>query len=364
MPKIIIIGAGLAGLTAAIELSRQGYEVVVLEKKELPRHKVCGEYLSYEVMPFLKEMQIDIPERPMINRFILSTASGNSIECNLPLGGIGISRKTLDLALYKKAVSLGAEIKFNDKVREVKYLNGQFELTTSKGEQYQADQVIAAFGKGAGWMSYSDMQQEGRLVQLGVKQYFEHPMADDLVVLHNFKGGYCGAVKVEDGSVDVAYMVRQDIFSQYKSPERLEKALLHANPFLKDILVNGTEILDKPLTVSNFQLGNKALVKDHVLYAGDAAAMIPPASGNGMAMAIWGGRLVAGSCHLYFQNGLERSELERHYQSAWQKKMRRRLIWGQQFQKLMGSTWPAEAAMGVLKTFPAILPKLISLTHD
>ena len=44
--EVLIIGGGLAGLTAAIHLSKKGFEVIVIEKNEFPKHNVCGEYIS------------------------------------------------------------------------------------------------------------------------------------------------------------------------------------------------------------------------------------------------------------------------------------------------------------------------------
>jgi len=48
---VLIIGGGLAGLTSAIHLSKSGLKVSLIEKNEFPKHKVCGEYISNEVLP-------------------------------------------------------------------------------------------------------------------------------------------------------------------------------------------------------------------------------------------------------------------------------------------------------------------------
>ena len=45
MEDAIIIGGGLAGLTCAILLQKNGYEVTLIEKKKYPFHRVCGEYV-------------------------------------------------------------------------------------------------------------------------------------------------------------------------------------------------------------------------------------------------------------------------------------------------------------------------------
>ena len=50
--EVLILGGGLAGLTAAIHLSKLGLQVTVIEKNGYPKHKVCGEYISNEVLPY------------------------------------------------------------------------------------------------------------------------------------------------------------------------------------------------------------------------------------------------------------------------------------------------------------------------
>ena len=55
----IIVGGGLAGLTCALHLSQQNCSVLLLEKYSYPHHKVCGEYVSNEVLPYLNSLGID-----------------------------------------------------------------------------------------------------------------------------------------------------------------------------------------------------------------------------------------------------------------------------------------------------------------
>ena len=51
----IIIGGGLGGLTTAALLAKGGREVLLIEKKTYPFHRVCGEYVSNEVQGFLEK---------------------------------------------------------------------------------------------------------------------------------------------------------------------------------------------------------------------------------------------------------------------------------------------------------------------
>ena len=51
--NVVIVGGGLAGLTSALHLTQSGLGVTLIEKNPYPRHKVCGEYISNEVLPYL-----------------------------------------------------------------------------------------------------------------------------------------------------------------------------------------------------------------------------------------------------------------------------------------------------------------------
>src|SRR5437868_7443463 len=106
MNDVIIIGGGLAGLVNAILLADAGLDVVVVEKKRYPFHRVCGEYISNEVLPFLRKIGADPePCKPAhIDKLFLSSASGKAIQLPLEAGGFGISRYTFDNYLYWLAI--------------------------------------------------------------------------------------------------------------------------------------------------------------------------------------------------------------------------------------------------------------------
>ena len=85
----IVIGAGPAGSTAAIELSRQGRSVAILEKAPFPRRKVCGEFLSATTAPILRHLGIEESWRaragPEVRRVALF-AGERIVEAPMPAG--------------------------------------------------------------------------------------------------------------------------------------------------------------------------------------------------------------------------------------------------------------------------------------
>ena len=109
---VIIVGGGLAGLCNAIHLSKFNKKVLLIEKNEYPKHKVCGEYISNEVLPYLAFLEFNPFDfgAVKIDKFQLSTTNNQLISAELPLGGFGISRYKLDFELLQKAIQTGVII--------------------------------------------------------------------------------------------------------------------------------------------------------------------------------------------------------------------------------------------------------------
>src|SRR3954462_11686749 len=109
---VAIIGGGLAGLTLSLQCVDSGRKTILFEKETYPFHKVCGEYISLESLPFLKRLSVPIEEfdLPFIKKLQLTDGKGKLFEFDLPLGGFGISRYKLDNALYEIAKSKGVNV--------------------------------------------------------------------------------------------------------------------------------------------------------------------------------------------------------------------------------------------------------------
>ena len=194
---VIIVGGGLSGLTAAIHLSKSGLKVLIIEKQSFPRHKVCGEYLSQEVLPYLDWLGLDLFQKnpAIIKRVEVSTIRGNLIKSKLEQGGIGISRFTLDTFMLEKAITNGC-ILMQDTVLSINQLELSARVLTEKHGLIRARKVLAAYGK----RSNLDLSQNRPFLRkdsswLGIKAHYRGNFPTDLVALHHFRGGYCGVSK-------------------------------------------------------------------------------------------------------------------------------------------------------------------------
>jgi flavin-dependent dehydrogenase len=363
--EIVIIGGGLAGLVCAIHLCKLGYKVVVIEKTTYPQHKVCGEYVSNEVIPYLEWLGCDPVElAPIhINRLSLSSKTGATIECVLPLGGFGVSRYTLDYFLYQKAISMGCEF-ITDKVLNVIFEGEVFSITTAASGRYICKLTIGAYGKRSGLDQY--LQRRfifKKSPWLAVKAHYKGEHPDDLVGLHNFEGGYCGVSKVEHDRINICYLTDYQNFKKYKNISDFQEKVLHKNPRLKDALGNATLLFDHPLTISQISFDKKDPVCKHILMIGDTAGLIHPLCGNGMAMAIHSAKLCAEACAKFMDGKINRNELEKYYSKAWNKNFKGRLTTGRLLSGLLRNKSLYMPLMSVLINYPSLLPLIIKKTH-
>ena len=362
----IIVGGGLAGLTAGIHLARHRLRVLLLEKQAFPHHKVCGEYVSNEVLPYLQGLGIEIealkPSR--LHRFMLSTKDGKTISCNLPLGGFGVSRYALDHYLYQKAMESGVEV-VQGQVTEIYYKDNAFTVITDDEKRYSGRLVIGAYGK----RSNLDKQLHRGFVGkkspwLGIKAHYEADFPADLVALHNFWGGYCGLSQVEGGVVNACYLAHYESFKQYKNTHDFRQHVLCQNPFLKSFFGNARPLFDKPLAISQIDFSQKQSVENHVLMCGDTAGLIHPLCGNGMAMAIHSAKIASELIIRYHYGEIKsREALENKYSTAWNTAFKKRLFTGRLVQSVLQKPGMTSVLLKGLQFYPSLLPMIVKQTH-
>jgi flavin-dependent dehydrogenase len=363
---VIIIGGGLAGLTSAIHLSKSGLKVILIEKNEFPKHKVCGEYISNEVIPYFESLGLKISDlKPSnIDKLVFSDANGKIISCQLPLGGFGISRYLLDNYLFDKAKEQGCQI-IQDSVIDIQFIENEFYISTSNALKLKSKIAIGAFGK----RSNIDQKLNRDFIQkkspwLAVKAHYSGKFSTDLVGLHNFEGGYCGVSNVENNIINICYLVDYEAFKKHKNIEEFQSEVIYRNPNLKSIFESSNLLFEKPLTISQICFEKKATVENHILMIGDTAGLIHPLCGNGMAMAIHSAKIASELTIDFFNKSINsRKELEEKYIQQWKTNFKSRLAMGRVLSKIVQHEKLASFLMQLLVLFPFMLPIIIQKTH-
>jgi len=369
----------LAGLACSIRLTRKGIKVILIEKNTYPFHRVCGEYISNEALDYVKSLGVNPFDfgAVSLDKFWLSSPSGNKLELDLPLGGFGISRYTLDYELSKIAKKEGVQVwegifvKEVSKGREERGVRSEnnsnenkFLIETSNGT-VESQIVIGSYGK----RSNLDTQLQRDFASknfpyIGVKYHLKTDlMPNNVIALHNFWRGYCGISRIEDDKFCFCYLSHKDNLTDFKKVENIEKQLFTENPFLSKILKEAEFVYEKPEIINQVSFSPKKLIEDDILMCGDSAGMITPLCGNGMAMALHSSKILSDLLIFYFANQIDFDNLKKQYQKQWNSQFQLRLKAGRTVQRFFGGRKSSELLINTFKYVPSVARKVVSLTH-
>ena len=370
MNDVIIAGGGLAGLFNALLLNRAGLQVTVIEKKSYPFHRVCGEYISNEILPFLDHLGIDVFSlgASAIKRLEITATSGARFSQLLDLGGFGISRYTLDNYLYQLCEAEGVKFMLDTRVEDVRFVDNAFEVALANNV-LTAPLVIGAFGK----RSNLDSKLKRafflkRSPYVGIKIHARIDFPDDLIQLNSFRNGYCGVSKVEGDRYCICSLAHRDDLRQQGSLEALQEAVINRNQYQKEIFRNAELLMDKPEVINEVSFEKKQPVENHIFMSGDTAGMIAPLCGNGMTMAIHSAKILSDLISQNYHPGkpftpLARTTLEQTYRRAWNRQFARRLWVGRQLQHLFGNNRLMHIAIQAMNGMPSAANWMVKQTH-
>lgn len=154
---VIIVGAGLAGLSAAYVLAQAGVEVVVVERGDYPGAKnvTGGRLYVNPVRQYLPEIWATAPlERHVTSELVTMMSPDNSATMRFrsekfnrpPYHSYTVLRATFDRWLAARAEEEGAMLVPKNRVDEIIKENGRVIGVVTGGEELGADVVIACDG--------------------------------------------------------------------------------------------------------------------------------------------------------------------------------------------------------------------------
>ena len=184
MNEFVIIGGGVASLSAAIQLANKGIKSILIEAGTYPRHKICGEFLSPESLSILENWKI-IPSIK-INTFNLASEK-QTFSFNLPRLAGSISRNVLDESLVEIAQKNGVTVLTNTKVVALTKLSTTFEVVLSSNKTLKCSQLIIGTGRVAQLLQTDKNKKKVQFPYIGIKAHFKgvcHPKSIHFLQLH------------------------------------------------------------------------------------------------------------------------------------------------------------------------------------
>lgn len=357
--EVVIIGGGPAGSAAAITLSRRGVPVRLLERKADAHHKVCGEFISVEAAHYLAGLGVNLAAlgaEPIHNARFYNGES--ELNFPLPFTAWSLSRYRLDSALLEQAKLAGAAVELGSTVRHLTRAGEGWELLTRNRFGHRsavsAKAVFLATGKHElrGWKRRPHAKHHHDYI--GFKMHFrpgtwpQNPW-QDTVEVHLFHGGYAGLEPIEQGGVNLSFLIRQDLYKAWDWPGVLEW-LSATSSHMKQRLAGLTPCWPAPLAISGVPYGYLH-PPDHALPGlfplGDQTAVIPSFAGDGIAIALHTALLAAS----VFASGGD----SRAYQRLAYADLTRPVRHAEQLANLLSYRLGRKAAFMCARRWPAVL---------
>jgi flavin-dependent dehydrogenase len=373
MHDIVIIGAGLAGSSLAAELAGRGWDVVLLERRQLAQqHKVCGEFLSPESQDSLRAMGLydavaALGPAPMTDAVLLSRR-GVQLRVRLPGRAWGVSRFALDAALMEAAAQRGAAVRLGAAVSAVQAEQGSYEVIISgRGDattSVRARAVVAACGRHPppGLRTSADAPH-ARPSYVGVKCHYAGLDLPAEVRLYLFDGGYVGLCPIEGGRANVCMLVDRATFAQAGSVPAMIARAGELNPTFARHLAGGRALPEAAVAVAPVDTGRPAAPWDRFARIGDAAVMIPPLCGDGMAMALRGAELCAPLAHAFLRGDRSLAAWQAAHCAAWHHEFDGPVWIGRQLQHLLSLPGVSGTLLGIGALLPPLSSRLVRATR-
>lgn len=370
---LVVIGAGLAGSCIAAAAARQGYQVVLVERRQGSQHKVCGEFLSPEAQASLAALGLHATVAALapaeITKALLVSRHGLRLPIALAGTAWGVSRRALDAALSDAAGAAGAQVQEGVTALAVEHGSDGYTATVRNAEgehsTLEARAVIGAYGRHTSPTLRPRVHAVGSAsTHVGVKCHYSGVNIGPEVRLFLFDGGYIGLSPIENGHANLCLLATQDAFRRAgASIAGMFAAAICGNPRLANDLAGGTLVAGSEVAVAPVDTGLVPAIWDEYARVGDAVAMIPPLCGDGMAMAIRSAELCAPLALDFLAGRSSLADWEQAYRTAWQSELSGPLRTGRRLQAMLSLPWANDGLLGAGKLLPAAAERLMLATR-
>jgi len=185
---VIVVGAGPGGSATAIHLAKAGLNVLLLEKSEFPREKVCGDGMTPRAVRELARLGVDLGGLGWKRTRGLRIHAGRAQYLmewpeltDFPSFGMTVRRSVFDQFLAEEAVRAGARLLTGTTVQDPVLTGNRITGVASKdGRWFEAPVVVGADGNSARLEIAMGLHRiESRPMGVAQRAYFTSPMAGE-----------------------------------------------------------------------------------------------------------------------------------------------------------------------------------------
>lgn len=313
---VIVVGAGPGGATSAMVLAQAGFDVLMLDRSDFPRDKICGDAVPAEAFQILSKYgmreQIDAAiergEFYPVYKMRVVAPNSRALDADFIYEDDGLiscicPRIYFDNMIYEHAVASGAAFR-KAQVKEPIIENGRVvgvvARVNGKTQEIRAKVVIGADGVTstiARKIRPSQDKHEKHHRAIALRAYIddidELPQQIEFFLYDDILPGYAWIFPIGDGRANIGLGMRVDKFEG--ADEKLEAMLdrFLTFPDIKTRLKRGGEL--KEIATWQLNFGSQKIQRafDGALLVGDAGGHIDPLTGGGISNAIITGEIAA-----------------------------------------------------------------------
>lgn len=307
---VAIVGAGPAGSTAAIHLATHGHSVLLIDKEDFPRDKVCGDGLIADSINALRRIGLYDKVRSMGYETDIGTVySPSRIRFDVPGQFMTLKRFLLDDLIAKKAIEQGA-LFVRRKVTDIRPQQDGTTLIDIAGsrEAIKSKIVFLATGANVELASKLNLTTQPGPSAVALRCYVKSNFKVDQLVIsydRSITPGYAWIFPIGNGEYNIGCGIRYKENDNKRTNLRaVFQRFIRNFPMAADLFAEVETMT--PLRGAMLRCGltgARAVGAGNILLIGEMIGATFPFTGEGIGKAMESGEIAADIAHRALESG-------------------------------------------------------------